>query len=104
MDLSNEISVREHFAKRLQSCGLKVNLDGTRWHTAGDSRQPGDRSLPSEHLAPNRVQRLQLRKHPIECEPADEAEDLSEERYDPGEAKGSHRRCQEVRPLHRGVY
>ncbi|MFA5922666.1 MAG: nucleotide-binding protein [Methylococcaceae bacterium] len=36
LDLDNDIRSRDHFAKRLQNCGLKVERDNTYWQEAGD--------------------------------------------------------------------
>jgi len=36
LDLNNDVAMREHFAKRLEACGLKVGCGNTYWHVAGD--------------------------------------------------------------------
>jgi hypothetical protein len=36
LDLTNDVETRDHFAKRLESCGLKVERTNTYWHRAGD--------------------------------------------------------------------
>jgi hypothetical protein len=36
LDLNNEVKTRTPFAKRLESCGLKVNFHDSYWQTAGD--------------------------------------------------------------------
>ena len=36
LDIDNEISKRDHFAKRLENCGLKVDRSGIYWQQAGD--------------------------------------------------------------------
>ena len=36
LDLNNELRTREHFARRLRSCGLTVDMSDSYWQTAGD--------------------------------------------------------------------